>query len=66
MLFFLELVSQVFFPFTGIDVDQARGLEERVMLEDAQSWTNSKAINEIKDKSGIFLAVKAKFDVHVM
>lgn len=36
----------------GIDVDQARGLEERVMLEDAQSWTNSKTINEIKDKSG--------------
>lgn len=36
----------------GIDVDQARGLEEKVMLEDAQSWTNSKTINEIKDKSG--------------
>lgn len=43
-----------FFCFTGIDVELARGLEERVMLEDAQSWTNSKTINEIKDKSGIF------------
>jgi len=57
-IFFFRTGLTSFFPFTGIDVDQARGLEERVMLEDAQSWTNSKTINEIKDKSGIFWQLK--------
>lgn len=36
----------------GIDVEEARSKEERIMLEDAQSWTNGKTMNEIKDRSG--------------
>lgn len=38
----------------GIDVELARSIEERIMLEDAQSWMNGRTINEIKDiRSGI-------------
>lgn len=42
----------MFFWFSGIDVELARSIEERIMLEDAQSWMNGRTINEIKDKSG--------------
>ena len=41
-----------FFFILGIDVELARSIEERIMLEDAQSWMNGRSINEIKDKSG--------------
>lgn len=38
-----------FFSLAGIDVELARSIEERIMLEDAQSWMNGRTINEIKD-----------------
>lgn len=30
-------------------MELARSIEERIMLEDAQSWVNGRTINEIKD-----------------
>ena len=42
-----------FFCVLGIDVELARSIEERIMLEDAQSWMNGRTIHEIKDKSGM-------------
>jgi len=46
----------LFFP--GIDVELARSIEERIMLEDAQSWVNGRTINEIKDiRSGEVLTL---------
>ena len=42
-----------FFCVLGIDVELARSVEERIMLEDAQSWMNGRTIHEIKDKSGM-------------
>ncbi|XP_032241225.2 protein phosphatase 1 regulatory subunit 12A isoform X4 [Nematostella vectensis] len=35
----------------GIDVDDARAVEEKIMLNDAQSWLNKNCINESKDKT---------------
>ena len=52
-----------FFFFPGIDVELARSIEERIMLEDAQSWTNGRTINEIKDiRSG---TVQTLFSVQI-
>jgi len=42
-----------FFCVLGIDVELARSIEERIMLEDAQSWMNGRTIHEMKDKSGM-------------
>ena len=41
------------FCVLGIDVELARSIEEKIMLEDAQSWMNGRTIHEIKDKSGM-------------
>lgn len=38
--------------FLGIDVEEVRSKEERIMLEDVQSWMNGRIINEIKDRLG--------------
>lgn len=45
----------------GIDVEEARSKEERIMLEDAQSWMNGRTINEIKDRSGEVMAQRFYF-----
>lgn len=45
-------LNAAFFYFSEIDVELARSIEERIMLEDAQSWMNGRKIKEIKDKSG--------------
>ena len=50
----VRIVHVVFlFCVLGIDVELARSIEERIMLEDAQSWMNGRTIHEIKDKSGM-------------
>ena len=41
--------------FSGVDVEAARGEEERVMEEDAQSWLNKGQIPDDKDpKTGTY------------
>lgn len=51
-----SLINKGSVLFSGIDVELARSIEERIMLEDAQSWVNGRTINEIKDiRSGKLL-----------
>lgn len=56
LIIWRSLINKGSVFFSGIDVELARSIEERIMLEDAQSWVNGRTINEIKDiRSGKLL-----------
>ena len=59
--FFIVMKINVHIMPSGIDVEEARSKEERIMLEDAQSWMNGRTINEIKDRSGEVMAQRFYF-----
>jgi protein phosphatase 1 regulatory subunit 12A len=41
-----SLLKSIHFSVSGIDCDEARNKEERIMLEDAKEWLNSGGIEE--------------------
>lgn len=46
-------LCKLLISLTGIDPEDARGVEEKVMLEDAQDWLNKRVVSEITDRSGM-------------
>lgn len=60
-----EILFRIPFCLSGIDVELARSIEEKIMLEDAQSWMNGRSINEIKDKSGTLSMLLFVYALHV-
>lgn len=43
---------------SGIDAEEARNVEEKVMLEDAQSWLNRNCISDLRDRTGLYIHKK--------
>jgi len=51
LLLHVFLMFDVYF-IPGIDAEEARNVEEKVMLEDAQGWLNRNCINDLRDRTG--------------